>query len=188
MSFKKTTLNTVVAPSETTTAMLKFELSKRDNHTLISFVSQDNVSGFLYGRRADDRWPKKICIVDDAIRETVQPGFLYMCTLTPMKLKDGYIVIEAKPHRFPAVVSMTCIPHHVYQVQVKFGQKLVWFDPKDGRKDSTRTIEGVVELLRSRIDIENQDKVIKNFRKHAELLVENFIKDGFIYKPHSEVS
>lgn len=184
----KETQTKAAASRETAAAMLRFVTSELDENVLVAYVSQDNRTGHLFGRSRGDRWPKKICVLDDAIRYKVQPGYLYDCQLVPMRLKKGYIVTEAVPHQFEAAVSMTYIPRGVYQIQVRFGRKFMMFDPKDGRKPSVNTLEKFIAELRSRIDIKNIEGVVEEVREYADILIRHYKQDGFIYQRRSEVS
>lgn len=169
-------------PEGTVFTMLKFELSEKDNKTYIGFVSQDTKTGEYYGRRANDKYPKKICIVDAALNFMIIPGVLYRCTLVPMKEKKGFIVIEATPYQFKATIKTSYIPRCLYQIEVKFGQKTLIFDPKDGRKESVRTVSGFVKELSKRLDIENISDVIRDFEYSASELMSQFANDGYYVK------
>lgn len=61
-----------------------------------------------------------------------------------------------------------------------FGNKTVYFDPKDGKSASSKTIEGVLKLLGNRKDIEDRDLVMADFKKQALRLLKRVEDDGFI--------
>lgn len=63
---------------------------------------------------------------------------------------------------------------------VTFGNKTVYFDPKDGRSPSSKTIDGVVELLSQRRDIDSREEVINDFRRQAKALLRRMDADGYI--------
>lgn len=104
-----------------------------------------------------------------------------MVELKPMHSGKGYVVVRATPKLFPAVVETTVISKSIYQVTVHFGNKTVYFDPKDGNKSSSRTIKGVVELLNDRTDIENKELVIKEFKRQALSLVRCMQVEGYVF-------
>ena len=64
-----------------------------------------------------------------------------------MHKANGYVVVAATPVLFPAQVETVIIPKSLYQVTVTFGNKKVFFDPKDGKSAMSRTIEGGVVRL-----------------------------------------
>lgn len=169
-------------PEGTVYTMLKFELSEKDNKTYIGFVSQDTKTGEYYGRRSNDKYPKKICIVDAKLNFMIIPGVLYRCTLVPMKEKKGFIVIEATPYQFRATIKTLYIPKCLYQIEVKFGQKTLIFDPKDGRKESVSTVAGFVKEISKRLDIENINDVVRDFEYSAGQLLSQLEKDGYYVK------
>lgn len=170
-------------PEGTVFTMLKFERSDRDTNSFIGFVSQDTKTGQVFGRKNNDRYPKKIVIVDTAINYTIIPGLLYRCTLIPMREgKPGYIAIEATPYQFKATIKINYIPKAVYQVVIEFGQKKILFDPKDGRKASVRTLQGVLDVLSKRMDIEDINGTILDFKYQAGLLLDFFKNDGYYVK------
>lgn len=93
---------------------------------------------------------------------------------------SGYVVVSAKPILFSAQVDTLIIPKSIYQVTVTFGNKVVFFDPKDGKSASSRTLAGVIKLLREREDIENPGLVIEDLTRQAGQLVRRMENDGFI--------
>ena len=169
-------------PEGTVFTMLKFERSKRDNTSNISFVSQDCKSGLWFGRNKNDRYPKKIVIAGTKINYLIIPGVLYRATLIPMKMKDGFIAIEVEPYQFKARVKTIYVPKAVYQVTVAFGHKEIVFDPKGGRKPSVNTLTGVLTELSKRMDIQNINDVLKDFEQQCQDLLDMYRKDGYYVK------
>lgn len=170
---KKEKTETVVS------TMLKFELSKRDQKTFISFVSQDTKTGRVFGRREGDQYPKKICVVDSKINHEVIPGVLYRCSMIPMRAKDGYIVTQLEPFRFKATVTTNYIPKALYRVEVRFGNMKYVFDPKDGKKESVRNFAAMRELLAHRTDIKDIHNVLLDFEYQADNILKCLEKDGW---------
>lgn len=73
------------------------------------------------------------------------------------------------------------VPKTLYQVTVTFGNKKIFFDPKDGKSAMSRTIDGVLEILKGRKDIRHQESVINDYLNQAQALVRRMESDGFIY-------
>lgn len=132
------------------------------------------------GVREDSRFGKKICVLSEELKGTIQPNKLYAVELKPMHNGSGYVVVLATPILFNAQVDTLIIPKSIYQVTVTFGNKVVFFDPKDGKSFSSRTLTGVIKLLREREDIENPDAVIEDLTRQAIQLVRRMENDGFI--------
>ena len=80
-----------------------------------------------------------------------------------------------------ATVESIIVPKALYKVTVTFGNKTVYFDPKDGKSAMSKTIDGVLAILRERKDIRNLEGVIEDFTRQAQALVRRFAQDGFIY-------
>lgn len=93
---------------------------------------------------------------------------------------SGYVVVSATPILFNAQVDTLIIPKSIYQVTVTFGLKTIFFDPKDGKSASSRTLAGVINLIRQREDIENPDAVIESLTRQATQLVRRMENDGYI--------
>lgn len=147
---------------------------------LIGFVSRHS-NGKLRGVREDSRFGKKICVLSEDLKGKIEPNRLYEVELKGMHKKNGYVVVSATPVFFKAQVETIIVPKAVYQVTIIFGNKKIYFDPKDGKSAKSRTCEGVLSVLRSRVDIENPDQVIKDFLLQAKALIWRMELDGFIY-------
>ena len=156
---------------------IKFAQSEQTGE-LIGFVSRHSKTQKLMGVREDSRFGKKICVLSEDLKGTIQPNKLYAVELKPMHNGSGYVVVKASPMLFQAQVD-TLIPKSIYQVTVTFGNKTVFFDPKDGKSASSRTLGGVIKLLREREDIENPELVIDDLTQQAKLVVKRMQSDGF---------
>ena len=166
---------------------LKFFKSDR-SESWVGFVSINTKNGRVKGVREDASGPKKVCIVTHELAPFIEPNILYDVEMIPMKNKyAGYIVVVAEPHAFEARIETTIVKNAVYEVTVKFGNKVVIFDPKDGKQDSVRNIDGVVKVLESRKDIKNQLQVIEDFVKSANILLSTFENDGH-YVPRKKTT
>ena len=161
------------------TTQIKFAKSEATGE-LIGFVSRHSKTQKLMGVREDSRFGKKICVLSEELKGTVQPNKLYAVELKAMHNGSGYVVVSATPILFSAQVDTLIIPKSIYQVTVTFGNKVVFFDPKDGKSISSRTLAGVIKLLRERGDIENPDLVIEDLARQAAQLVRRMENDGFI--------
>ena len=65
---------------------------------------------------------------------------------------------------------------------VTFGNKTIYLDPKDGKSAMSRTLDGVLPVLKERKDIiENHEEVTADFIKQAQELIRRFEQDGYIY-------
>lgn len=157
---------------------LKFSKSKRSG-SWIGFVSINTKNGCVKGVREDAKEPKMICVVTSKLAPFIEPDVLYDVQMVPMKNKNtGLIVVEAEPHAFEASIETVIVKNAVYVINVKFGNKVIKFDPKDGRLDSVRTIDGAVKVLEGRKDIKNQLQVIDDFIKSANILLTTYENDG----------
>lgn len=159
---------------------LKFIKSDKTG-AFVSFVSQNPVTGQIRGVRQDEPYPKKICILDKKLACEVFLNVLYNATLIPMHGKDGYVVIEATPVMFRASIEITYIPKAIYMVEVKFGNKDIVFNPKDGKKDSVKNLRLCRRLLETRLDVENLQDVLEDFDEAAREILKRYERDGFIY-------
>ena len=161
-------------------SQIKFAKSERTGE-LIGFVSRHSKTRKLMGVREDSRFGKQICVLSEDLKGKVEPNVLYSVELKPMHKANGYVVVAATPVLFPAQGETVIIPTTLYQVTVTFGNKKVFFDPKDGKSAMSRTIEGVLSVLQSRKDIKDQEGVIFDYLQQAKALVRRLEADGFIY-------
>lgn len=161
-------------------SQLKFAKSETTGE-LIGFVSRHSKTRQLRGVREDSRFGKQICVLSEDLKDSVQPNVLYAVDLKPMHKLHGYVVVAATPVLFKAVIETIVVPKTIYQVTVTFGNKKIFFDPKDGRSVNSKTIEGVIDVLDKRPDIADKEQVIATFRKQALSLVRTLETDGYIY-------
>lgn len=161
---------------------LKFSKSDRSG-SWVGFVSVNTKTGYVKGVREDAKEKKKVCVVTHELASVIEPNVLYDVELIPMKNKEaGFIVVKAEPHPFEAKISSCVVKNAVYQVEVKFGNKTIIFDPLDGRKESVRTIDGVINVLQYRKDIKNLLQVIDDFSKAANIVMTAYKNDGHYVK------
>lgn len=168
------------------TSRIKFQRCKK-NGDIIGFVSQTPVEKQIRGVDESSPYPKKICLLSEDLKGTVEPGVLYDVELVEMHNRKGYVVISAKPALFEATIKTIVVPKAVYQVTVTFGNKVVYFDPKDGKMPSSRTIPGVMRHLRNRKDISDKNEVINKFRDAAFNLLDIMAADGYIVEHQREL-
>lgn len=158
---------------------LKFIKSSRSG-SWVGFVSINTKNKCIKGVREDSEEPKKVCVATHDLAAVIESGILYDVEMIPMKNKNaGFIVVAAEPHAFEAKIITTVVKNAVYLVEVKFGNKTIKYDPMDGRKDSVKTIEGVVSILESRKDIKNLLQVIEDFQRSANILLTTYKNDGY---------
>lgn len=161
-------------------SQIKFAKSERTGE-LIGFVSRHSKTRQLKGVREDSRFGKQICVLSEDLKGTIEPNVLYSVELKPMHKANGYVVVAATPVQFPARVESIIVPKALYKVTMTFGNKTVYFDPKDGKSSMSKTIDGVLDILKERRDIRNLEGVIEDFTRQAQALVRRFEMDGFIY-------
>ena len=177
----KTEQNTIKAPDSAISTKIKFTKSE-ETGAVIGFISQNPVTKRISGVRQDCGYPKKICVLDKAIAPDILLNVLYDAVMIPMKEKDGYVVISATPVQFKATIETVYVPKAIYQVLVRFGNKTVVFDPKDGIQDTRKNLVKCRQLLEKRVDIKDISTVVDDFLVHAHHLLKRYEKDGFYYK------
>lgn len=163
-------------------SQIKFAVSEQTGET-VGFVSRHSKTKKLKGVREDSVFGKKICVLSAELKGAILPNVLYDVELKPMRRDNGYVVVSAVPVQFRARVETVIVPRTIYRVNVSFGNKTVYFDPKDGRSPSSRTLDGALEILRTRGDMEDRDGVIETFKKEALSLVRQMERDGFHVRP-----
>lgn len=168
-------------PKGTIFTKLKFKRSERSN-LIVGFASKNTRTGRIKGVREEDNILKRVCVVDESIAPNIILGVLYDVAMVPMKHRNGYVVIEAKPYKFKVVVEINYVRNAVYMVNVKFGNKNIIFDPKDGRKESSRSIEAVKAMLEERVDIMDKEEAIEDFLAAANEILKRYEQDGFYVK------
>lgn len=157
---------------------LKFVKSEKTGE-LVGFVSKTK-DNKIKGVREDSVYGKRICILAEALKRSILPNTLYEVELKPMhKGKNGYVVTAATQVLFSAAVESFIVPRKTYQVIVRFGGKTIYFDPLKGKTSSSRTKEGVLEILNKRNDIANQNGVISDFLDRADELICQMKQDGY---------
>jgi hypothetical protein len=173
-------------------SQLKFAKSEKTGE-LIGFVSRHAKTKKLKGVREDSIFGKKICLLSEELKEKIVPNILYNVDLKAMHKSNGYVVVSANPILFKARVETIVVPKSAYQIHITFGNKTVYFDPIAGRSPSSRTAQGVLELLDNRCDIEDKETVIENFKKQVSDLIQCMEKDGYsplplAVKPYNETA
>lgn len=161
-------------------SQLKFAKSESTGE-LIGFVSRHSKTRKLMGVREDSRFGKQICVLSEELKGKIESNILYAVELKPMHKANGYVVVEASPVLFPAQVEVEIVPKTLYRVTVTFGNKKIFFDPKDGKSPMSRTLEGVLSILTARHDIGCREEVIQDFHRQAQALIRRMETDGFIY-------
>lgn len=147
---------------------------------IIGLVSRKPTDQQLKGVDEKSPYGKKICVLSRELKGKVEPGILYDVELTEMHNKRGFVVISATPRVFKAVIETKIIPPKVYRITVTFGHKVVYFDPKKGRSTASRTLEGALNALKNRQDIEDPEQVIHDFKIAVENLISQMEADGCV--------
>lgn len=138
---------------------------------LVGFVSRNPNTQKLKGVREGSYYGKRICILARELKGKIIPNKLYDVELKEMHKQTGYVIVSAKPTQFVALVDMYVIRGERYQVTANFGNKTVYFDPKDGGGYSSRTLEGAVRVLNARDDIQDKEYVVELFIKQSVQLL-----------------
>lgn len=159
-------------------SQVKFAKSERTGE-MIGFVSRHSKTRQLKGIREDSTFGKKICVLSQDLKGSILPNVLYGVELKSMHNGNGYVVVSAEQVRFKARVETVIFPHKTYRVQITFGNKTVYFDPLNGKSPSSNTVEGVIEVLSAREDIAGREDVIGDFKKQAEVLIQQMKTDGY---------
>lgn len=147
---------------------------------IIGLVSRKPTDQQLKGVDENSPYGKKVCVLSEDLKGTVEPGILYDVELKEMHNKKGFVVVSAIPRLFKAIIETTIVSKSTYRITVTFGHKVVYFDPKDGRSPSSRTLGGVLKILKGRKDIEDQEQVLDTFKATAYNLIERMEADGFV--------
>ena len=117
--------------------------------------------------------------MSEDLKGFITPNILYDVELKEMHHGNGYVVISAVPVLFEAKVEIVIVTKSIYQVNVSFGNKVIYFDPISGRSPSSKTMDRVLSIINDRTDIKDKDDVISNFRTQASKLLQRMEKDGY---------
>ncbi len=161
------------------TSQIKFTKSDVTGE-LIGFVSRHSKTKKLKGVRENSAFGKKICVLSEELKGRIMENVLYNVELKPMHRGNGYVVVAATPARFKAEIQPVIVRKSIYQVCVSFGNKTIYYDPKDGRSPSSQTLEGTLKVIKERQDIEDIEHVVEQFIKKAKELNDRMEKDGYI--------
>ena len=158
---------------------LKLDVSKRSG-ILVGFVYRHVKTRKLLGVREDAPCGKKICLLSDELAgRDIRPNKLYQASLKAMHDGNGYVIVDLQPIEFPAQIELKIIHRQQYQITVTFGNKIIYYDPVNGRSSSSRTLEGVVRLIEGREDIQNKQQVIEDLIEQAGVLERLMNQDNF---------
>lgn len=133
---------------------------------LCGFVTKTN--GSWRGCRQECAVKKKIVLVDSALAHDIIPNRLYLCTLIPMRGEGGFIAVSAELVKFHASI-LARYRQGEYSVTVKFGHKVVTYDPA-GSDKGKRDIQHIARCLRSRVDLQNALAVAEDFISAAVMV------------------
>lgn len=159
-------------------SQIKFAKSN-DTGEIIGFVSIHPKTKRLNGVREGSQYRKKICVLAENLKGTIDTNILYDVELKQMHNRNGYVVVSAVPVKLQVQIETITHPKGVYQVTLNFGYKTIYFDPRAGKTKSSNTIEGVIAEIKKRNDIADIDEVIKNFKIQAEKLISLMHKEKF---------
>lgn len=151
-----------------------------DTDEIIGFVSRNSKTKQLRGVAEDSVYGKKICVLSKDLKGQIEPNVLYDVELKPMHMGNGYVAVAATRTLFEAKFESVVVPKAIYQIKITFGNKTIYFDPKDGKTPSSRTIQGVLKIIDRREDIQDKGSVKIRFEQEALALIETMSKDGLI--------
>lgn len=145
---------------------IKFQKNERD--IFQGFVTK-NEHGSWRGCRENSVASKKIVLLDPRqVQIVIKENTLYQCTLIPMRSDCGFIVIQATPVLFQARTE-TIVRNGVYKVMVKFGNKIITYDPTS-KSEKRNNIQGIADYLRKRDDLKYANAVAAEFLDCACML------------------
>lgn len=149
---------------------LKFQHSSKAN-ALVAFVSYDEQSKRYYGVQETAQCGKKVCVLSFPLKDSVRAGVLYDCSLNPMQSGKGYVIVRATPQQYKATIETCYIKNNTYSIQIKFGYKVLKFDPFSSGKQSVYDLQQFKRVLLERTDIKDLQKVCKDFESSAHILL-----------------
>jgi hypothetical protein len=162
-----------VFPIGTVFSKLRFKYSTRTGN-LIAYVTKRNGCWYGVGKKA--REPKQVVLVSPAIQDEVQYNTLYRVAMVPMVEKKGFVAIGVLEAAFVATVITTYVPNILYKVEVKWGNRIITFDPSSKRNNS---ISKIGDTILDRKDIKWRGRVFADFTDAAEALLRNYRRDGY---------
>ncbi|MFI3286139.1 MAG: hypothetical protein R3Y08_05735 [Rikenellaceae bacterium] len=160
---------------------LKLYESKSKKGELIGFVSRHPKSNKLLGVREHSHHGKQVCVVAEHLKGELKPNVLYEVYVKPMHSGAGYVIMSADKIVFPANINTTIIPRHLYFIKITFGNRVIYFDPICGKSPKSKTVNGVVAVLREREDIEDKEHLIDKFINESANLISRILLDGVRY-------
>lgn len=123
------------------------------------------IQGSWRGCRETDECKKKIVFIDPSISSDIVPNALYSCSLIPMRKEEGFIAKSVQLVKFKAIID-TKISKSTYRVSVKFGNKVITYEP--GHKEKRyNDLKAIADGLRKRIDIVDANQVAEDFLDSA---------------------
>ncbi len=153
-----------------TQQIIKTNIKFKENERGVfqGFVTK-NKRGSWRGCREDADVSKKIVLLDPRqVSIEIKENALYKCSLIPMRSDSGYIAISAKLVQFLARTE-TIVHEGTYRVLVKFGNKVVIYDPTS-KLEKQNNIQAIANFLRNREDLRYANAVAEEFLDCACLL------------------
>lgn len=145
---------------------IKFK--KNEQGHLYGFVTK--VKGSWRGVHEEDKEVKKKIVLVDPMAETdIVPDRLYHCSLVPMECDNGFVVMNAKVVTFHAKID-TFASGDDYHVDVKFGHKIITYDPSS-QLHIKNNMQSIADMLRKRWDLVKPMEVADNFLDAATIVL-----------------
>lgn len=154
---------------------IKFKQNEKG--AFYGFVTK-NDKGSWRGCHENSSAKKKIVFINKYEDKGIIPNALYQVFLIPMNSGTGFIALEPKLLQFTAKIE-TEVDKNIYRVTVKFGHKEIIYDPSSNDK-RVNDIQHIVNLLRSRHDLEYKEAVADEFVDCACLLLSIYKKENHI--------
>lgn len=158
----------------------RIKFAKKESGEIIGFVSRNSKTKQLRGVPENSVYGKKVCVLAEEIKGVVEPNILYDVELKEMHSGTGYVVTSARRTLFEARIERVVIPKAIYQIKIIFGNKTIYYDPKDGKTKSSKTIEGVLKVIDKRDDLFKKERVMERFVQEALILHDIMNADGYL--------
>lgn len=160
---------------------IKFKQNEKG--VFYGFVTK-NQKGSWRGCNEEDDVRKKIVFVDKHDDKDMIPNTLYQVSLIPMTSDHGFIALNPKLVQFVAKIE-TEADNNKYRVTVKFGNKIIIYDPTSPNKKKN-DIQTIVNLLKSRADLKYKEAVTEEFLDCACLLLSIYKRENKNSYVHTE--
>ena len=172
------TVNSTNKKHSIISTFIKFSYDE-NTKTFLAFVRKKTKEKLWIGCRERENCKKKVVVPSGQLVELVIPDVLYKAELIPMKNDKGFIATKIEIVKFPAGIETTIKPNR-FKAEIKFGNKVVIYDPQKGRQENRRFLPKVMDILKARVDIEDKENALEQFYNAATLVSMYYVE----YKKH----